>query len=119
MKLSRDNSKKAKKKLNRSTNCQESIEGSRTFSTDPLAIETANEIAIRNSLRSRQIGQVSKGVKEVSRLLKNNFSRREKHRSELNQACNSTNDPINILNSQKHLSTTIFKNMDPKNTHTH
>ena len=39
------------------------------------------------------------GVKEVSRLLKNNFSRKEKHIYECNQACNSTNDPINILYS--------------------
>ena len=119
MKLSRDNSTKAKKKLNRSTNCRETIEGPGTFSIDPLAVETTNEIAIRNSLRSRQIGQVSKGVEEVLRLLKNSVSRREKHKYECNQACNSTNDPINILNSQKHFLTTIFKHMDPKNTHTH
>ena len=59
------------------------------------------------------------GVKEVSSLLKNSFSRREKHRYECNQACNTTKDPNNILNSQNHLSTKNFKHIDPKNTHTH
>ena len=48
--------KKAKKKLDRSTSCREAIEGPGTFSIDPPAVETAIEIAIRNSLRSRQIG---------------------------------------------------------------
>ena len=57
------------------------------------------------------------GVEKLLRLLKNSFSRREKHRYECNQACNSTKDPINIIDSQKHLSTIIFKHMDPKNTH--
>ena len=106
--LSRDNSTKAKKNLNRSTNCIEAIKGPRIFPIDPPAVGTTIEIAIRNSLRSRQIGQVLKGIDEVSRKLKNIFSRREKHRYKCNQACNSTNDPINILNFQNHLSTTIF-----------
>ena len=55
----------------------------------------------------------------VESAFQNNFLRREKHRYECNQACNSTNDPINILSSQNHLSTIIFKHMDLKNTHTH
>ena len=46
------------------------------------------------------------------------FSRSEKHRHECNPTCNTKNDPINILSSQKHLSTIIFKHMDLKNTHT-
>ena len=96
------------KKLDRSTNCREGIEDPGTFSIDPLVVETAIEIAIRNSLRSWQVGQVSRGVEEVSRLLKNIFSRREKHRYECNQACNSTNDPNSILSSQNHLLTTIL-----------
>ena len=58
--LLRDNSTKAKKKLNRSINCQEAIESLGTFSIDPPSIEIAIEIAIRNNLRSRQKGQVSK-----------------------------------------------------------
>ena len=56
---------------------------------------------------------------EVSRLLKNSFSRKEKHRYECNQVCNTTKDPNNILNSQNHLSTKNFKHIGPKNTHTH
>ena len=43
--------------------------------------------------------------REVLKLLKNSFSRREKHRYECNQACNSTKDLNNILTSQNHLST--------------
>ena len=53
-------------------------------------------------------------------MLKNSFSRREKHKYEYNQTCNSTKDPKNILISQKHLS--IKKNVSikiPKHTHTH
>ena len=45
------------------------------------------------------------GVEEVSRLLKNSFSRREKRIYECIQACNSTNDPNSILTTQNHLST--------------
>ena len=52
------------------------------------------------------------------RLLKNSFSRREKHRYECNKACNSTNDPINNLDTQNHLLTTILSTWIPK-THTH
>ena len=63
------------------------------------------EIAIKNSLRSRQIAKCRGGVKVA---FKNNFSRREKHRHECNQACNSTKDPISNLNSQNHFSTTIL-----------
>ena len=40
----------------------------------------------KRSLRARQIGWVSRGIKEMSRLLKISFSRREKHRYEYNQA---------------------------------
>ena len=55
----------------------------------------------------------------MSRLLKNSFSIREKHKHECNQICNSTKDPNNILNSQKHLSTRKnVKHIDPKHTHT-
>ena len=57
-------------------------------------------------------------VEELSRLLKNSFSIREKHRYECNQACNSTNDLINILDSQNHLSIIILNTWIPK-THTH
>ena len=56
------------------------------------------------------------GVKPA---LQNSFSRGEKHRYEYNQVCNSTNDPNNILSSQKHLLTKIFKAYgSQKHTHT-
>ena len=54
----------------------------------------------------------------VELAFKISFSRREKHRYECNQACNSTNDPNTILTSQNHLSTTILITWIP-NTHTH
>ena len=62
---------------------------------------------------------MSKGVKELSRLLKNSFSRIEKYKYECNQACFTTKDPNNILDSQNHLSTKNVKHIDPKHTHAH
>ena len=53
MKMSRDNSTKAKKKLDRFTSCREAIEGLGIFPIDPLVVETAIEITIRNKLRTR------------------------------------------------------------------
>ena len=62
---------------------------------------------------------MSRGVKEVLRLFKNSFSRREKHIYKCNQTCNSTKDPNNILTSQKHLSTRkVSSILIPKHTHT-
>ena len=43
------------KKLNRSASCREAIEDPRTFSIDPPSYQEGVEIAIRNSLRARQI----------------------------------------------------------------
>ena len=74
---------------------REAIEDPGTFSIDPPSYRESVEIAIRNSLRARQIARY-RGSVEVA---KNSFSRREKHRHEYNQACNLTNDPINILSS--------------------
>ena len=78
--------------------------------------------SIHQVLRSCQDCDVKK-LKELDRQLaieevQNSFLRSEKHRHECNPTCNSTNNPINILSSQKHLSTIIFKHMDLKNTHT-
>ena len=54
-----------------------------------------------------------------SQLFKNSFSKGEKHRHECNQVCNSTNDPNNILSSQEHHLTKIFKaHGSQKHTHT-
>ena len=93
---------------------RENIEDPGTFSIDPPSYRESVEIAIRNSLKARQIARY-RGSVEVA---KNSFSRREKHRHEYNQACNLTNDPINILSSQNHLLTTILITKIPK-THTH
>ena len=58
--------------------------------------------------------------REVSRLLKNSFSRREKHKYECNQVCYTTKYPNNILSSHNQFSTrSIVKHIDPKHTHTH
>ena len=51
--LSRDNSTKAKKKLDQSTSCREAIEGLGIFPINPLAVETAIEIVIRKGLEAR------------------------------------------------------------------
>ena len=69
----------------------------------------ANKIAIRKSLGSSIDSQLSRRCRGgVELAFQNSFSRGEKHRHECNQVCNSTNDPNNILSSQKHLSTKIF-----------
>ena len=91
--------------------CREAIEDPGTFSIDPPSYRGSVEIAIRNNLRARQIARCQDCIK-IS------FSRGEKHKYECNQACNSTKDPISILSSQNHLSTTIFSTKIPK-THTH
>jgi len=85
------------KKLNRSTSCREAIEDLGTFSIDPPSCRGSVKIVIRKGLRSWQIAKCRECVEEMLRLLKNSFSRREKHRYECNQTCNSTKDPNNIL----------------------
>ena len=110
-KVSRNKAKTQEKKLDRSTNCREAIEDPGTFSIDPPSYRGSVEIAIRNNLRARQIARCQDCIK-IS------FSRGEKHKYECNQACNSTKDPISILSSQNHLSTTILSTKIPK-THTH
>ena len=54
---------------------------------------------------------------QVSRLLKNHFSKREKHKYECNQSYNSTKDQHFKL-SKSSLNKN-FKHNDLKNTHTH
>ena len=62
---------------------------------------------------------MSRDIEKLSRLLKNIFSRREKHRYECNQACYTIKDPNNVLRSQKHLSIKKnVKHIDPKHTYT-
>ena len=69
----------------------------------------------KKAWKAQQIARYQGGVEPV---FQNSLSREEKHRHECNLTYNSTNDPINILSSQNHPSTTIFKHMDLKNTHT-
>ena len=99
-------------RLDRSTRCREAIEGTETFLIDPLGVE----IAIRKSLEARQIARCRGGVELAFKI---SFSRREKHRHECNQVCNSINDPNTILTSQNHLSTAILSTWIPKKKHTH
>ena len=63
------------------------------------------------------------GVEEVSRrcraTFKNQFFKSEKYKHECNPTCNSTNDPINTIIFQNHLSIKILSIWISKNTHTH
>ena len=52
----------------------------------------------------------------VKIVLKTVFQRKEKHRHECNQTCNTTKHHINLSKSSPNNN---FKHMDPKNTHTH
>ena len=89
------------------------IEGTGDFSIDPPSYRDCNKNQLKISIDKPS-------VEEVSRLLKNSFSRREKHRYECNQACSTTKDPNNILNSQNHLSTKKkLSTWSQKQTHTH
>ena len=66
-------------------------------------------IVIRKSWRSSTNSKVSRRYRGgVEPAFKTSFSRWEKHRHECNPTCNSTNDPINILSSQNHLSIKIL-----------
>ena len=105
-------------KLDRSTQLLRSYRGNRNFLYQSTRCQGGVKIAIRKSLEARQIARCQGGIEEVSRQLKNCFSRREKHRYECNQACNLTKDLVNILSSQNHLLTKILSTMIPK-THTH
>ena len=116
MKLSRDNATKAKKEARSIHQLSRSYWGSRNFPNQSTSCRDNYRDCDKKQLK---ISTDRPGAEEVSRLLKISFSRREKHRYECNQVCNTTKDPNNILNFQNHLSTTIFKHMDPENTHTH
>ena len=53
------------KKLNRSTSCREAIEDPGTFLIDPPGCQGSVKIAIRNSLRARQIARCRDCLKTV------------------------------------------------------
>ena len=67
------------------------------------------EIALTSIETRRKRGSIdsnlSRGVEKLSTCAKIVFQRTEKHEHECNQACYSTNDLINMLSSQKYLST--------------
>ena len=95
-----------------------SYRGCRAILDRSTRYRAAVEIAIKKAEEARQTARYRGGVEPA---FKTSFSRCEKHRHECNPTCNSTNDPINILSSQNHLSikilsTWIFKK---KHTHTH
>ena len=97
---------------NLSRSYRDKVQKARWIEIALTSIETRRK---RGSIDSNQ----SRGVKKLSRLLKNSFSRREKHRYECNQACYSTKDPNNILNTQNHLSTKKKCQAYRSKTHTH
>ena len=92
----------------------------RKFLDRSIKYQGTVEIAIRKSLGSSTDSQLSRRCRGgVELAFQNSFSRGEKHRHECNQVCNSTNDPNNILSSQKCLSTKILKaHGSQKYTHT-
>ena len=67
-------------RLDQSTRCRKAIEGPGTFSFDPPAFEDLSRLRYEKTLRARQIARCRGGIEEVLRLIKNRFSRREKHR---------------------------------------
>ena len=89
----------------------------RNFLDQSTRCRGAIEIAIRKNLESSTDSYLLRRCQ--ASFFKNIFSRREKHRHECNQVCNSTNDPNNILSFQEHLSTKNFKaHESQKHTHT-
>ena len=96
-----------------------SYRGDRSFLDRSTRYWGAVRIAIWKSLRSSTDSKVSRrdrgGVKP---LFKTSFSRGENHRHECNRTCNLTNDPMNTIISQNHLSIKILSTWISK-THTH
>ena len=90
-----------------------SYQRDRNFLYQSTRCQGGVKIAIRKSLEARQIARCRESVKQA---FKNSFSRREKHRHECNQTCNTTKHHINLSKSSPNNN---FKHMDPKNTHTH
>ena len=78
-KVSRNKAKTQEQKLNRSTSCREAIEDPGTFSIDPPNCRGSIEIAIRKSLRARQIGRCRDCLKTVFQEGKNAYMNAFKH----------------------------------------
>ena len=78
-------------------------------------LRSCRECDKKKAEEARQTARYRGGVEPA---FKTSFLRCEKHRYECNPTCNSTNDPINILSSQNHLSIKILSTWISK-THTH
>ena len=81
------------------------IEYPESFSTNQSSYREVVDNAIKNNWRVSIDSNLLKAIEKLSRWAKTVFHRREKHRYKCNQAYYLTKDPINILSSQKHLST--------------
>ena len=95
---------------------EQSIKCKNRSSIYPLAVKKLLRLRCEKSLRSSIDSQL---LRRCRANFSKQFSRSEKHRHECNPTCNLTNDPINILSSQRNLLTIIFKHLDLKNTHIH
>ena len=97
-----------------------SYRGCRTILDRSTRYREAIRITIGKSWRSSIDNKVSRrywgGVEPAFKI---SFSRCEKHRHECNPTSNSTNDPLNILSSQNHLSIIILSTWISKKKHTH
>ena len=92
--------------LDGSRSCREAIKiKSQKLWWIEIAIIAIKKGSSRDSIDSLDVERYQNCFKIV-------FQRREKHIYECNQACYSTNNPNNILNSQKHLSTKKEKEKD-------
>ena len=117
--VSRNNPSNARTEARSIHQLLRSYRGGRSFLDLSTKYRKAVEIAIWKSLRSLIHSKVSRRCQGgVELAFKTSFSRCEKHRHECNPTCNSTNDPINILSSQNHLSIKILSTWISK-TYTH
>ena len=82
-----------------------SYRGCKTISIDPPGIEKLSGLRLEKAEEAQQTARYRGGLKPTFKI---SFSRCEKHRHECNPTSNSTNDPLNILSSQNHLSIIIL-----------
>ena len=117
--VSRNNSSDPRTEARSIHQVSRSYRGGRSILDRSSRCQGAVGIAIRKSWRSLTDSKVSRRYRGgVEPAFKTSFSRCEKHRHECNPTSNSTNDPINILSSQNHLSIIILSTWIFKNTHT-
>ena len=108
MQVSRNNTSESRTEARSIHQVSRSYRGYRPNLDRSTRYQGAGEIVIRKSLGSSIYSQLSRRYRGgVEPAFKSSFSRCEKHRHECNPTCNSTNNPINILSSQNHLSNKI------------